>query len=134
MVSQPVESARRAASSGSGWYAVLARVGLVADEDGDSMFKEIGRRVGYAGRGLVYVALTISAVKILTGAGQQSQNAKAHKATATVLSWPAGRWLVGAAGLLLIGMGLWNAYRGLGCKFEQRWHAGEMSGTSRRWG
>jgi len=198
MVSQPVEQARRTAESGGGWYAVLARVGLVAkgisygivgvlavklalgeggkatsrsgalhtlaqngfgkvllallagglacyalwrlvqalvaDDEGESMWKEIGRRLGYAGRGLVYVALTVSALKILTGTGQQSQNAKAHKTTAAVLSWPGGRWIVVIAGAVLVGIGLWNAYRGLARKFEKRWRSSEMGATARTWG
>ncbi len=45
-------------------------------------------------------------VRIISGAAQQSQNQKAHKTAATVLSWPAGTWIVGAAGLVLIGVGL----------------------------
>jgi hypothetical protein len=198
MVSEPLEGARRRATSGSGWYAVVARVGLVAkgisygivgvlavklavgvggtatsrsgalhelarhpfgkvllillaiglvcyalwrlvqaiaaDDEGESMWKEVGRRVGYAGRGLVYVALTVSAVKILTGAGSESQNEKAHKTTAAVLSWPAGRWLVGTGGVILVGVGLWNAYRGITRKFEKRWRRAEMGSTARTWG
>jgi Domain of Unknown Function (DUF1206) len=36
-----------------------------------------------------------------------------------VLSWPGGRWLVGAAGIVLVGIGLWNGYRGSTRKFEK---------------
>lgn len=198
MVSQPIERTRRSAARGSGWYAVLARVGLIAkgvsygivgvlaiklaagdggtatsrpgalhalaqhefgtvllvllaiglacyalwrlvqafaaDDQGGSMIKEIGRRLGYAGRGLVYVALTVSAVKILAGAGRQSQNAKAHNTTAEVLSWPGGTWIVGVAGAVLVGIGLWNAYRGVARKFEKRWRSGEMGAAALKWG
>ena len=51
-----------------------------------------------------------------------------------VLSWPAGTWLVGLGGVILIGVGLWNAYRGLARKFEDKWNTGHMGAAARRWG
>ena len=66
-------------------------------------------------------------------AAGESQNQKAHKTTATVLDWPAGRWLVAIAGVVVAGVGLWNLYRGVARKFEDKWRSGEMSATQRRW-
>jgi Domain of Unknown Function (DUF1206) len=199
---QPTAVARAKARTGSGWYAVLARTGLVAKgasfgivgflaaklavgdggkatsregalqtvaqhswgtvllvllaggfaayalwrfvqafaerEDprdgatGD--LKKWGKRVGYVGRGLIYAGLAYSAVKIVTGAGNQSQNERAHKSAAVMLSWPAGTWIVGAAGLLIVGAGLWQLYRALSRSFENRWRTGEMGHTARTWG
>src|SRR5690348_5106389 len=69
------------------------------------------KRVGYAGRGAIYAGLEFSAATILVGSGSHgSQSQKAHKATAVVLQWPAGTWLVGAAGVVAIGAGAWNLY------------------------
>jgi hypothetical protein len=97
--------------------------------------KKWGKRAGYIGRGLIYASLTASAVTILlSSGGQQSQNAKAHSATASVLGWPGGPWIVGSAGLIIIGVGLWNAYRGVTRKFEDQWRTGEMNETARTWG
>jgi hypothetical protein len=97
--------------------------------------KKWGKRVGYAGRGSIYAGLTFSTVKVLVGSsGQQSQNEKAHKTTAAVLDWPAGRWLVGIAGLCLVGAGVWNLYRGVALKFEDKWRTGDMSEAERTWG
>jgi Domain of Unknown Function (DUF1206) len=106
------------------------------DEGGDKgEAKKWGKRAGYVGRGLIYAGLTASAVKIIAGAGQQqSQNQKAHSTTATVLGWPGGRWLVGAIGIAIVGAGLWNLYRGIARKFEDKWRTGEMSETERKWG
>lgn len=197
----PAEETRQKAESGRGWYAWLARGGLVAkgfsyglvgalaigvamgsggkatsrqgalqtlaqagwgkvllallaigfaayaiwrfvqafaereDEGNDkSALKTWGKRAGYVGRGLIYAGLTFSAVKILIGSGgQQSQNAKTHKTTAVVLTWPAGRWIVGVAGLCIVGAGLWNLYRGVSMKFEERWRTGEMTNVERTW-
>jgi hypothetical protein len=103
------------------------------DEKGKA--KKWGKRAGYVGRGLIYAGLTVTTVKILAGSGrQQSQNEKAHKTTAAVLDWPGGRWIVAIVGLCILGAALWNLYRGIARKFEDRWRAGEMSETERKWG
>jgi hypothetical protein len=97
--------------------------------------KTWGKRVGYIGRGAIYAGLTFTTVKLLTGSGGgESQTEHTRQGTATVLDWPAGRWIVGLAGLAIAGAGAWNLYRGLGRKFEKRWRTGKMSETERRWG
>jgi hypothetical protein len=120
-------------------YAIWRFIQAVAEREDDDSEKETAKkwakRAGYVGRGLIYASLTFTTVKLLVGAGgQQSQDAKAQQTTATVLDWPGGRWLVGIGGLCLIGAGLWNAYRGLKKKFEDKWRTGEMSETEQKWG
>ena len=101
------------------------------DDDGA---KKIGKRLAYAGRGLIYAALTYTVIKLLVDAGgQQSQNREARKATAEILDWPAGTWLVGLAGLCLIGAGAYNAYRGVTKKFLKRWRE-NLGEAARKWG
>jgi hypothetical protein len=91
-----------------------------------------GKRAGYAGRGLIYAGLTYSTIKILVGAGhQESQSGKAHKTAAVVLSWPGGTWIVGIAGVCIIGVALWNLYRGISRKFEDKWTRGYSKWGSR---
>jgi hypothetical protein len=115
------------------WRFVQAFAEHADREDGEA--KTWAERAGYIGRGSIYVGLTFSAVKILTGSGGgQSQNSSAHKSTAIVLSWTGGRWIVGAAGLTVIGVGVWNLYRGLSLTFEDRWRLGGLSPGLRRWG
>ena len=107
------------------------------DDEGEAKgeAKKWGKRVGYVGRGLIYAGLAVTTVKLLVNSsGGESQNEQARQSTATVLDWPAGRWLVGLAGLAIIGAGVWNLYRGLTRKFADRWRSGEMSETERRWG
>lgn len=118
---------------GFGAYALWRFVQAAATSERDTR-KKWGKRAGYVGRGAVYASLAFSAAKILAGAGGgQSQDAKAHKTTATVLSWPAGTWLVGIAGAAIVGVGLWNLYRGLTRKFEEKWQRREMSRTAQLW-
>jgi Domain of Unknown Function (DUF1206) len=110
------------------WRFVQA---IVCQED--EGWKTWGKRAGYAARGAVYAALAWSAVRFVLGAGgSESQTKKAHKTTAEVLSWPGGRWLVGAAGVVFVGAALWNLYRGLSKKFEDKWVA--RTGAAQTWG
>ena len=90
-------------------------------------------RLVCAVRALVYAAFAFTAARILTGAGGGSQNGKARKATAAVLGWPGGTWLVGAVGLVLIGVGLWNLYSGVSGSFEDAWVGGRGE-EAEKWG
>ncbi len=95
--------------------------------------KAWGKRVAYLGRAAAYSTLAYSGARIVAGAGNQSQNQKAHKTTSIVLSWPGGTWLVGIIGAAVIGLGVWNLYSGLSRRFESKWN-GTMSATAKRWG
>jgi hypothetical protein len=88
-----------------------------------------GKRIAFVARALVYSGLTYSTVKILMGGHQQSQNRKAHKTTAAVLAWPAGRELVIAGALVFVGVGLWQLYSGISLRFEQKWRGGSTWGS-----
>jgi hypothetical protein len=75
-----------------------------------------------AARFVIYGALTYTAVRILAGSGEQSQNKSARKTTAVLLSWPGGTVIVGLIGAALIGIGLYQLYMGVSRKFEDKWH------------
>jgi hypothetical protein len=123
---------------GFGAYALWRFVQAVADREDDDgamgLAKRLGKAGGYVGRGLVYAGLTYSTVRLLTGADEKPQTQQARETTAGVFDWPAGRWLVGLTGLAILGAGLWNAYRGLSTKFEDKWQTGKMSRAERCWG
>ena len=104
-------------------------------EDEGSGLKGLAKRGGYLGRAVIYAILTYSTVRLLMGSGGgESQTGEARRAAAHVLDWPAGRWLVGLAGICLIGAGVFNGYRAFTQKFEEKWKTGEMSRAERRWG
>ncbi len=124
-------------AAGFAAYALWRFIQAYAEraDDGDSEAKVWGKRAAYVGRGLVYASLTYSTLRVVAGSGSgQSQDAKAHKSTAMVLSWPGGQWLVGIAGLCLVGVAFWNLYRGLTRKFEDKWRVGSLSRFWKTWG
>ena len=125
-----------ALAAGFGCYALWRFIQAYAErpDQGDGTLKVWGKRAGYIGRGLVYVGLTFSTIKVLTGAHSESQTAKAHKSTAIVLAWPGGTWIVGVAGAILVAVGLWNLYRGLARKFEDKWRVSRLGPAVRKWG
>ena len=114
----------------AGWR--LAQAFFERDEE---EHKRWGKRIGYLARAGIYAGLAWTSLHIAVGETEtpSSQNEKARHATAEVLSWPAGRWIVGVAGLCVIGAGVYNGYRGVSCKFAEKWNTGEMSAAVRRW-
>jgi hypothetical protein len=92
----------------------------------------IAQRLGYAIRGALYVGLALSAFRIISGGGGGNGNAT-EDWTARVLAWPFGTWLVGLAGLVIIGAGLYEMYRAYSEEFRDELKMGEMSHTEREW-
>lgn len=114
------------------WRLILV---FVSDVEDDEKLEGWGERAANVARVLIYAGLTFATVKILLGSGSsQSESEQARETASTILSWPAGTWLVGIAGLVIIGIGLWNAYQGIAKKFEDEWNTGEMRETARTWG
>ncbi|HSS74662.1 MAG TPA: DUF1206 domain-containing protein [Gaiellaceae bacterium] len=88
-------------------------------------------RLGALGSGIAYAVMCTIAVQILTGSSGKSGNA--HKTTNDVFGWPAGRWLVGIAGLVLLGVGLYQLIRGLRQKFLDDSNTEKMSPAMKKW-
>src|SRR5205823_5514195 len=82
--------------------------------------------------GLVYAGLCAIAVKILAGS-DSSGSENVHRKTAGAFGWPAGTWLVGIAGAVLIGVGLYQCYRGISRDFLKDSKTEEMSPAVRNW-
>jgi hypothetical protein len=83
-------------------------------------------RIAALGSGIVYAGLCVVAIEVLLGSAGSSSG-QTHKATAGVLGWPAGTWLVGIAGAVLIGIGLYQGYRGLTRDFLEDAKVEQMS-------
>jgi hypothetical protein len=84
-------------------YAVWRFVEAVADPEHDSRgTKGILKRVGRFANGLLHAALVVYAIGLLSGAalgGSGSGDEAARSWSASLMAWPGGAWLVGAAGV-----------------------------------
>lgn len=67
----------------------------------------------------IYVALAVLAIRFATGSGKSSSSSQ-QQTTAGVFDWPGGQFLVGAAGLVLIGVGAWHVRKGLNKHFMKQ--------------
>jgi len=109
------------------WRLLHALLGH-GPEASDTTFE----RVAAFGSGIVYAGLCAIAVEILVGSGGNGSG-NSQKTTAGVFGWPAGTWLVGIAGAVLIGIGLYQGYRGLSKDFLKDSKTEEMSPRVRNW-
>jgi hypothetical protein len=111
------------------WQALEAAVGHRALRGTERVLE----RVASAGRTIFYGYLAWLAFRVIAGAGGQPSTASRQQATSsTVMSEPAGRWGVGAAGVALAALGIGLAIYGLVRRFERNLETGRMGPTTRR--
>jgi Domain of Unknown Function (DUF1206) len=103
------------------WRLVRAAIGHGPEASDDT--KE---RIEGLASGLAYTLLCVTAVSILIGSGG-GRSGGADKATGGVLDWPGGQILVGIAGLVIIGVGLHQGYKGIAEKFLEQSKTEQMS-------
>lgn len=94
-------------------------------------------RIKYAVLGVIYLSLAIATLGITianwTGEGDKNGSGKSgdegsQKAASQLFDWPAGRWLVGIAGVGLIGYGIYSFYKQvITKKFTERINADDNS-------
>jgi hypothetical protein len=103
------------------WRLVRAAIGHGPEATDDA--KE---RIDGVVSGIGYVSLCITAVSILIGSGGGGGGGQ-EKATGGVLGWPGGQIIVGIAGLIIIGVGLEQGYKGITKKFCEKSKTEQMS-------
>jgi uncharacterized protein DUF1206 len=115
---------------GLGGYAIwrLFRAFLGHGREGADSGLE---RIGALGSGIVYALMCVIAVQILTGPG--TSGGSTQKTASDVFGWPAGRWLVGAAGLVLAGVAVYQFIRGVARKFLDDSKTEQMPRVVKTW-
>jgi hypothetical protein len=88
-------------------------------------------RAKSAVRGLVYAGLCVSTFSFIAGTSNASQKHQQRTWTARVMQNDYGRWLVGAAGAVVVAIGLYLIYEGATRKFEDQLRMSEMSPRTR---
>jgi Domain of Unknown Function (DUF1206) len=107
------------------WRLVRAAIGHGAETGEDDTKDRISSLVS----GIAYAALGFTAVKILIGSSSSSSSSKTEKATGGVLGWPLGRYIVIIAGLVVIGVAVDQAIKGIKKKFLEDSKTEQMSPT-----
>lgn len=111
-------------------YAIWRLIeGIAGTRPGDDGGAE--RRVSAVGSGVAYAVLCYAAVEIIAGAHKSGGGSPRH-AAAGILGWPGGPVIVGIVGLVVIGIGGYQAYKGLAQKFLEDSYTGQMSPQGRK--
>jgi hypothetical protein len=113
-------------AAGLAGYAVwrLVRAAIGHGPEGSDDAKE--RIAGFVS-GIAYATLCVTAVEIVVGS-RAGGGASSHpdKTTGGVLGWPAGRVVVVVIGLIIVGVALEQAYKGIKRKFLEQSKTEEM--------
>jgi hypothetical protein len=104
------------------WRLLRAAVGHGPEETDDG--KE---RLKGLDSGIAYASLFVTCLAILFGSGSSGGSGSPDKATGGVLGWPGGQVIVAIAGLVLIGVGLYQGYEGVKKKFLEKSKTEQMS-------
>jgi hypothetical protein len=116
---------------GLGGYSLwrLVRAGIGHGREGSDTGFE---RVAGLASGIAYGTLCILAIEILLGSGGGGTG-NTNKTTAGVFGWPGGVLIVGIAGGVMIGVALYQGYRGITKKFLDDSKVEEMSPRVKEW-
>lgn len=116
-------------------YVVWRFVQAFRDTEHDGTgAKGLARRAGYAASGMVYGALAYYAARaVWQGAAPSSSGGSTRQTlVAKALALPGGQWLVGAAALITIGVGVYQFYRAYSGKFQKHVDSSSLSGEEKR--
>lgn len=114
------------------WRIWLAVVGDRGGDDAGSLAK----RAANVGRAVIYLSFVGVAVRLLTkdgGSGGGSGGDQAKESTSTVLQWPGGPWIVVAAGLVGIGVAVWNVRKAVTRSFADDLDFSRVSAARKPW-
>jgi hypothetical protein len=90
------------------------------------------KRAGALGKAAIYGSLSAAAVSVLLGERTTAgSGTKEQEATAGILGWPGGKWIVIGLAAAIGVAALWNLYRGLSRQFLEQLKTGEMSKRAR---
>ncbi|PSQ89434.1 MAG: hypothetical protein BRD45_03215 [Bacteroidetes bacterium QS_8_64_10] len=115
------------------WRLILA---TLDPKDKGTDAEGVVKRIGYAVSGLVNLGLAMWAARIVMqtgGGGGGSGSGSKQAMTAKLMSQPYGLWLVGIVGAIIVGVGLYHFYKAYRAKFMEKYKAGEMNRTERKW-
>ena len=112
-------------AAGLAGYALWRLAQAIFDRDAEGEGpKGLAKRAGHLAKGVWYGVLCGLTVSVLVGNG--GGGSSEQQTTAGVFERPFGRYIVYAAGLAFLGAALFNGYRAVTCKFNEKLKTGEM--------
>jgi hypothetical protein len=111
------------------WRFIQALFDL--EDKGDGL-KGLAVRASYAGSGLVHAGLAFTAASLAIGL-RRHQSDPVRTWAGRLLAAPYGQWVVGAAGLAVIGVAGYQFYKAYSAKFEDKLRTAKMSARAQRW-
>lgn len=109
------------------WRVVRAAIGH-GPEQSDSGFD----RVAGLASGVAYGILFVTAVSLLSTSQNKGSSGHPDQTTAGVMDWTGGQLLVGAAGVIMLGVAAYQAYKGLSRDFLDDSKTEQMSESVKR--
>ena len=126
---------------GGRWLLGLIAIGLVGyiiwrftqairdTECKGSDFKGMATRLWYACSGLFYSGLALYAGRLAMQGHAEKGGNTSQTLTAKVLTWPGGDWLILIAGIVIIGIGIYQVYRAFSGQLKSDVNASKLSST-----
>jgi hypothetical protein len=108
----------------------LVSAAMDAERRGDES-TSIALRIGEAVRGLAYGSLGLWTFRYLTA--NTDTGSPTRSFTTSVLEMPAGRWIIIATGVSVIGYALWQLYKAASEKFLKRLDLSSCGNQTRLW-
>ena len=108
------------------WRLSEAAFGVTGEKNG------AGPRLKSLGRAVIYAGFAVLTFKTITGAHSGSQSRQQQDLTAKAMQHPAGQWLVGIVGLIIVIVGAALVIEGFKRKFMRFLQTGQMSPRTRR--
>ena len=105
------------------WWLVEA----VAGSRGPTGARQLGETLKSLGKTVLFAALAVLSVRFAAGSGGgQGQ----ESTTATIFELPGGQFIVGAGGLIIVGIGVYHIYKGVTQSFLEDLRYEAETGTS----
>ncbi len=114
------------AAVGLAAFGVIRLMGAATDDRQGRL-----RRASTAGQALTYLALSVMTWRFLLGDRRTGSEQQQQRTTEQVLAVPGGRWLVAAAGVVLIVVCGWQLLVAVRGHFEDTLHTEQMTGRLR---
>jgi hypothetical protein len=114
-------------------YAVWCALAALVDTDHRGQdVSGLVQRIGQGVTTVVYASLAATAIGFALGSGGQANgDQEAQDRTAWLMSHPFGQWLVGAVGLIVIGVGVSHLVLAARASFERELESAGLSSTAR---